>query len=253
VVGPLLCNLTEGATIGGRVTTSGAGARATIFLAEGGAHVETDAMGRYELLHVPPGPVTLCASLSDQPGVRASIPLDMRPGEERVQDVALDYEKGAFIGVVSTPDGVPIPGVRVWCEMEGFDPEPIRYRTRARPDGAYRLEVPVQFGDTEPHYTLRLERWEDDCAVAVSPLSFAVDLSCEAGSAMVELTAPSIVSLAAPWNCMIPSGSLLQTPRRASFCRTSRVGRTDGSWLSSLPASANSDCAHLSTCASAFR
>jgi hypothetical protein len=94
VVGPLLCNLTEGATIGGRVTTSGAGARATIFLAEGGAHVETDAMGRYELLHVPPGPATLCASLSDQPGIRASIPLDMRPGEDRVQDVALDYEKG---------------------------------------------------------------------------------------------------------------------------------------------------------------
>jgi hypothetical protein len=118
----------------------------------------------------------------------------MRPGEERVQDVALDYEKGAFIGVVSTPDGVPIPGVRVWCEMEGFDPEPIRYRTRARPDGAYRLEVPVQFGDTEPHYTLRLERWEDDCAVAVSPLSFAVDLSCEAGSAMVELTAVDRIS-----------------------------------------------------------
>jgi hypothetical protein len=188
VVGPLLIELRLGARIEGSVTSSGSGT-ATLFLAGSDRFVDTDSKGSFVLEHLPPGETKLDATLLDSPWVRTSIRLTLHPGEDRRLDIVLDQEMRAFSGFVSSPDGAPLAGVRVWCETGDFHSLlPKRYWARTKPNGHYRIEFPVRSGETELSYVLRLERWESDCAVEADSRQATVDIECE-GSRTVKLTA----------------------------------------------------------------
>jgi len=149
--------LRRGALVRGRVLRNGAPWPGSVVCTSrngveiGSAAIEED--GSYELVDVPPEPLTLFLRGNHEIGQPLSAELTPEPGETCQHDFAWNEELAAIRGRVTTPSDAPVADVEVYTQR--LTPEG-RYRyTTARTGADGRYELYVSPGDL---YTVGLHR-----------------------------------------------------------------------------------------------
>jgi hypothetical protein len=165
--GPIVCSMTEGGGLSGTVTANGLPREGVIRLTAEGSRARTvvaGGNGEYRVDELSLGSWQLSASLAEHGGVTAVIDVHVGSANDR-QDVALDYDMELISGQVTMQSGLPVEGAEVVCELrEWSDINRPTYVGRTRADGSFEVQVPVQRGAPSKEYTVRLARWEEDCA-----------------------------------------------------------------------------------------
>jgi len=178
--GPIVCRLSDGLELKGMVTSHGQGIRATVGIEGSAETVPTDSYGRYQLSNVNASALSVCAFVDGHPDVRVCVGIEAPIMGMSHTDIRCEYRMERVVGTVSTHDKQPIANVEVRVEAATLDEEhPVVYSTRTNAAGAYSLELPVQDGRPDQRYTVRLQRWDENCAVADVRPPAVVDLTCE--------------------------------------------------------------------------
>lgn len=171
--GPLDVILEEAGTVTGILTSNGDPAHARISV-EGYIDIrgQTDDSGAFRLDQVPKGSQRLVAYLESDPHITQAFPVEVRAGETRAVELALDFNYVPLTGVVANTRGTRIPNVPLGCHAppDGRRSQQL-HASRTRTDGTFSFEVPQVLGTPSIEYRIQLHRWyEDDFALSTPPV-----------------------------------------------------------------------------------
>lgn len=184
----LVCRLSPGLTVRGRVTSRAVGIRATVYVEGATRGIPTDDEGRYQVAGVSDAVSRMCAFADEHRSIKACAAIGKPVNGVSNADIRCDYEMMAITGTVTTQELNPIINAEVRVEFETLDEEfPAVYKTRTDAAGRYSVDVPVAGGDEGQTCAVGLRRWNDDCRVDSVRPPAVVDLKCQS-SGFIEVS-----------------------------------------------------------------